>query len=255
MKLHLIFYNTFKGRRSFELSQGSRNWNIFLMITDGSFTCEINGRNYVIEKNEIAFFPQNIAFNRRILDDIDFHQFGFVMEGKDDYFSYMREGKLNVPKKYVEILNESLELTSRLMKDNKMELYRHFAENIITENYIHSFTDYYPGNTHDDDISFVIQYLTKHLGDKINLDEIAAKRHLTQAGLIWKFKRGMGCTPHEFLIGLRMRYAKQLVLEGKIRINEIARLCGYSNPYYFSTAFSKIYGASPSKFKEMVTKY
>jgi len=60
----------------------------------------------------------------------------------------------------------------------------------------------------------------------------------------------MGCTPSEFLIQIRMRHAKHLLLQGKKRINEIAILCGYNNAYYFSNAFKKVYHVPPSKYRE-----
>ena len=46
-----------------------------------------------------------------------------------------------------------------------------------------------------------------------------------------------------------MHYAKQLLLEGALRVGEIAALCGYSNAYYFANAFHKEVGMSPSEFR------
>ena len=92
------------------------------------------------------------------------------------------------------------------------------------------------------------------IAEKINTEELAALLHLSRVGLIMKFKKHMGCTPADFLIRLRMQYAKHLLLEGNTPINEIARLCGYHNAYYFSNAFKHIYRSSPLHYRQTKRK-
>ena len=47
-----------------------------------------------------------------------------------------------------------------------------------------------------------------------------------------------------------MERAKQLILEGRHSIKEIADLLGISNPFYFSTAFRRYVGMSPSQYRK-----
>ena len=44
---------------------------------------------------------------------------------------------------------------------------------------------------------------------------------------------------------LRLTYAKKLLTNTNYTIKEIASLCGYADPYYFSRAFKKHFGAAP----------
>jgi len=66
-----------------------------------------------------------------------------------------------------------------------------------------------------------------------------------------------GKTPTEYLTERRMLYARQLIGmqrtetgKGKhrIRIKEIAGMCGFDDPYYFSKVFRKATGTSPSEW-------
>ena len=51
-----------------------------------------------------------------------------------------------------------------------------------------------------------------------------------------------------YLVSVRMKEAKKLLLSRKYRIFEIAERVGYANTKYFTEAFQKYYGASPVKY-------
>ena len=59
------------------------------------------------------------------------------------------------------------------------------------------------------------------------------------------FKQACHVTPLQYLQELRLTYAKKLLTNTNYTIKEIAGLCGYADPYYFSRAFKKHFGAAP----------
>ena len=46
-----------------------------------------------------------------------------------------------------------------------------------------------------------------------------------------------------------MKYAKQMLLEGEICLDEIAEAVGYSDKKYFSKVFKKETGFTPGEYK------
>lgn len=68
------------------------------------------------------------------------------------------------------------------------------------------------------------------------------------------FKKEVGLTPHEYLISLKMKRAKDIMLSGisnrysQFSVSQIAEACGFSEPLYFSRVFKKYYGVSPANF-------
>ena len=54
----------------------------------------------------------------------------------------------------------------------------------------------------------------------------------------------------KFLSTIIYTKAAELILENKYSIAEISYMTGFPNPKYFSTAFKKFYGVSPSKYAE-----
>ena len=66
------------------------------------------------------------------------------------------------------------------------------------------------------------------------------------------FKSEAGVTPHQFLSDTRLQAAAERLsfTEGRqVNISEIAHLCGFREPLYFSKIFRKKYGMSPSQYQ------
>lgn len=69
-----------------------------------------------------------------------------------------------------------------------------------------------------------------------------------------KFKDELGQTPLEYLTYIRIRQAKRLLEHNPLyRVAEIAEMCGYSDPFYFSKTFKTLVGVSPREFRQSKT--
>lgn len=71
------------------------------------------------------------------------------------------------------------------------------------------------------------------------------------------FKSEMGMTPHNYLVNLRMQMAEKLLCsaEGNEQnVSQIAYVCGFAEPLYFSRVFKKNFGCSPKHYAEKMKK-
>lgn len=72
------------------------------------------------------------------------------------------------------------------------------------------------------------------------------------------FKKEMGVTPHEYLIASRMKIAASILSGGAANtytnysVSQVAEVCGFSEPLYFSRVFKKYYGVSPTDYAKML---
>ena len=66
------------------------------------------------------------------------------------------------------------------------------------------------------------------------------------------FRDRYGKTPLQFLLSERIEYAKKLldIYGRQMSIKEIAEMCGFSDPLYFSRMFKRAEGKSPAAFTE-----
>jgi len=62
------------------------------------------------------------------------------------------------------------------------------------------------------------------------------------------FKKMAGVGFSDYLVRLRMEKAQHLISKVGLKINQIGKIVGYSNPNNFSRAFRKYYGTSPGNY-------
>ncbi len=93
-------------------------------------------------------------------------------------------------------------------------------------------------------------YLDENYNIEINLNDISEKYFFTKEYLSKLFKKSYGIGIYEYVLSLRMRRAKELLLCDDMQIQQISDLLGYSNSNYFSKAFKNYYSISPSDFRD-----
>ena len=96
-----------------------------------------------------------------------------------------------------------------------------------------------------------IQYMTEHYFSPLTLQELADNLGISPSYFGNIFKDVTGKSPITYLIDIRLRKAKDLLLDG-YSVSEVAEKVGFSDLYYFSKCFKKNEGVSPSHYKTQV---
>ena len=86
------------------------------------------------------------------------------------------------------------------------------------------------------------------LGDEWTVAAMAAESHLSEKQLQRLCRKELGRNPRRQLIWLRMRHAAELLTDSNLKIETVAGLVGYQNPFVFSTTFKRVMGWSPSAY-------
>lgn len=100
-----------------------------------------------------------------------------------------------------------------------------------------------------------MDYLKKHYTTDVDNGTLASKCYIGEEHFRKLFKKTYGMSPKQYVIHLRLNKAKQLLSEGTLKINEIAKLCGFSNPYHFTRIFKKKNSETPSEYMERSRGY
>lgn len=96
----------------------------------------------------------------------------------------------------------------------------------------------------------IVEYMNRHYFEPLQTEELAARCGLSKYHFIRLFRMCMGMTPYSYLIRIRMERAETLLQTGDMTIQEVAFVCGYNDPLYFSRAFSRHFGVSPTDYKQ-----
>ncbi|MNI44663.1 HTH-type transcriptional regulator YesS [compost metagenome] len=84
---------------------------------------------------------------------------------------------------------------------------------------------------------------------ELSIAKIAEEVFLTPNYISLIFKKETGETITDYITGIRVAKAKELLLTTDLKVMEIAGRVGYENPHYFSTVFKKTVGMHPLKFR------
>ena len=94
-----------------------------------------------------------------------------------------------------------------------------------------------------------LQYLKDNYREKLTVEDIARKAHLSASRLHAVFKREMGVSPICFLNNYRLSVAAQLLQATTKSVQQIAAEVGIPDGIYFNKLFKKHYQMSPSQYR------
>ena len=107
----------------------------------------------------------------------------------------------------------------------------------------------------DTSLAAGVRYIDAHFSDpKIDIETVCGVAFISVSSLQRGFAKYFGMSPKQYLIQLRMNRALELLTENKLSVKEISFVCGFTDEKYFSRAFKKRYGCSPSQLKNNYIK-
>lgn len=92
--------------------------------------------------------------------------------------------------------------------------------------------------------------LEEQCGEPYSVKELADELGLSPVQLIRRFRAAYRITPGDYLTGLRLERACQLLRETRMTVEQIALACGYASGYYLSRLFAARIGMPPSEYRK-----
>jgi AraC-like DNA-binding protein len=93
-------------------------------------------------------------------------------------------------------------------------------------------------------------FISKNFTKDISVKDIAHHLHITDNHLIKLFKKELCQTPNQYILELRLIYARYLILHSDETVQEIAYCSGFNTPSYFTKQFLKRFGILPSDLRK-----
>lgn len=98
-------------------------------------------------------------------------------------------------------------------------------------------------------ISKAVDYLQHHFREKIQLQKLADRFHLSPAYFGQQFKRETGYSFNDYIHRLRIDEARKLLRRTDMLVSSIAAALGYHDTEYFTEKFKSVTGELPSSYK------
>lgn len=201
---------------------------IFCFETDNEYMEYFNNKILSVNQRQKQYLNDIADMGGRVFEVKD--PLDIVSDGQMDIRLESTPLEQQFIKNSIELLIISLLNADATEKQTRISLYEHFSQRqTLTEN--------------------IIKYLKEHLNENIKLSDISEQFSYSLSSIKRIFKEETGSSIVLYHNNLRMEKAKELLTEGILSVTEIADGLGFENTYYFSNAFKKKWGKSPSKFK------
>ena len=191
-----------------------------------SFSCE----GEFINKFQSSVYSLDIRQTQTILEISDF------IRSYDEY-----NGNLHIPTDYLENLKQyplefkffkNLTENFLIMLSRSGEANMLHVRNMETQIYTHA-----------------LRTIDRNIYNKITVAVLAKECNASVSYLKKIFSKYNGLGIHEYILNTKFTMAKQLLEQGE-SVTDISEKLGFSSQNYFSTAFKRVTGSSPSKFKQ-----
>jgi transcriptional regulator GlxA family with amidase domain len=92
----------------------------------------------------------------------------------------------------------------------------------------------------------VAELMEANIEKTLSLERIAKETGLSRRQIERLFKRHLNCVPKRYYLELRLKRARELLLQTAMPIMDITTACGFQSPPHFSKCYRKQFGYPPS---------
>ena len=226
------------------------NDQIFFIL-EGTYNMYIGNEFLRVKENDVLFLPKGVNYratgNSGHFSYIGIYFTRYESDEKSFFDTYHHMPNLKGMKNHFREVKK-LFWGNREGKNLKMkkQIYS-ILDNLVS-------AEFSENNPYDKNFS-TIKPATDYIEDNYTTNDIsciflANLCNVTPTHLARLFKKIYNTTPKEYMIRLRMKRAEEYLIYSAYSVTEISSLLGYSDPAYFSAAFKRIYGVSPSAYRK-----
>jgi AraC-type DNA-binding domain-containing proteins len=99
-------------------------------------------------------------------------------------------------------------------------------------------------------VNKAIKYMQANFMQSISIRQIASDLNMSETNFSQYFKKITGITPKEYLTGLKLSKAKDMIKNQNV--TEVAFDLGYENISHFISLFKNKYGITPKQYKKVI---
>lgn len=233
-------------------------------VEKGSVAFSCNNESHILHDEDVYFV--NSAYRHSMLD----------MSGNSVFFSIVFHEKLitgpaSINEKYLYpvihnrdysflliqdpyILNELKDIVR--LKDEQISGYELLVRNHLSSIILWIYRKYnmIENDSEPSELSVRIEkmltFMADHFMEDIQVKQIADYAHISVRECYRVFRSELDSSPTEYLHQYRLKKAADLLRASDLKVEEIARKCGYNQAGYFSTKFKNSYLCSPSDYRK-----
>lgn len=201
------------------------------------------------------FINRNLSTERILSDDykincklFDFPSFDLFYINDDIYKAIIPFEFDELPK--IDFLFNSIIEQLDIQPDNMWSCRARMAVIRIFDYAANLYQGIFGVNSEEDTlVDCLLTYIEFNFEKHITIEDLCRLYNTNRTTLMSEFKRVTGKTINEFITDRRIDMSKQILAFTNISIEELSDKCGFSSSSYFTRAFKKKTGLSPSAYR------
>ena len=239
--IDLFFYR--HNRKGYAQTIPSAEINFFelTLVLKGQLEYEINGNKFTLEENDGIFIKTGEKRKRKNTEGVDYVSFNF--------YGFDGEFPTYLPK----AVNNAVKLLTTVCDEIHEKIYDGDGEISLALELILSIINNNLSASRENPLIFAIkQYIHTNLTQKINIEQLSSNVGYSPNYCSSVFKKHTGQSIIQYLNSERIEESKRLINENILSLSQIAFAVGFEDYNYFSRAFKKINGYTPTEYKKLV---
>lgn len=258
MKRPFIFIGGKKRHRDqFKIKEGTQPTYALLYLVEGSFLLDIEGTKTTLSAGDCAIFPDDLDFFRSVIDPITFIILQFQPNPACPFRIPIPFGKVNFANP--ERFRDSIKKYEELM-DVETPWAVYYKEHLLEDILLQAFDENQgrirlasaptPETTHDTTVIIATGFIKENLDKRLTIESICHAAGTNPSTLNFKFRKELSTSVGGYITTERMKKARFMLSNTTFTIGDIASRCGFDSLYYFSSAFHKSNGMSPTEYRK-----
>jgi AraC-like DNA-binding protein len=247
-----LFFVEYTGRynvnKDYKIDRNYFNTFILFLIKKGKMYFEYDGRSFNAKKDEIVLIDCKKSHLYTATGPVDFKWSYFSGISSQAYYDmiYNKFGnKLNFINFSIE---GSMDIIFDLMKGKEVPEHQISVE---VHRILSKIVDYEQRKNKESSIAQeAIVFMENNFNKNILLDDIAEKVNLSTYYFARVFKKNINVTPHNYLLNIRIREAKRLLISTDYSVEKISTKCGFNSTSHFIRSFKKRVNTTPHQFRQ-----
>jgi AraC family transcriptional regulator len=99
-------------------------------------------------------------------------------------------------------------------------------------------------------VSMVREHIRANLGSRLSLSELAGVVQLSPHYFSQVFRNSVGATPHEYVLGERIRGAATLLTNSDTPVVQVACMLGFASQSHFADVFHRATAMTPKQYRD-----
>jgi AraC-like DNA-binding protein len=225
----------------------TRYYDAVVFFTEGEIEYFFSQKTVVAKKGEILFLPGNLPYSgKRHTDRCSYYVIDFLCSEETQFEDFGAPCTFAVGnyQKVLQRFESVLHLWNHPSIDTMIGLKEHLYA-LLRERFWGEEKE--EANTSG---NHILQFIEGNIcNPKLSVAKICEELYISDSQLRRTIHKLTGASPNEYITMLRLKKAKEMLSTTNKSIKDISCACGFASPYYFSRAFSKTIGMSPSAYR------